>query len=153
MQIEVSRITFYEIGYDTFSSKPFLKYRLVIFDDLNFKNWYRDESLSLKTVGNIVIGRKISLFDQIIEISEYLKALCSQTHLDISEEVNVCVNVCENNVNLNIRSKLQFIIEQLQLAFMNMKHRRYSSDLLSICVFCGKMHHPVYISKYETRVC
>ena len=34
---KISRITFYEIGYETFSSKPFLKYSLVIFDDLNLK--------------------------------------------------------------------------------------------------------------------
>ena len=39
-KIEVSRITFYKITYDTFSSQPFLKHSLVIFDDLNFKIWY-----------------------------------------------------------------------------------------------------------------
>ena len=37
--IELSRITFYDIGYGTFSSKPFLLYSLVIFDDLDFKIW------------------------------------------------------------------------------------------------------------------
>ena len=31
------------IGYDTFSSKSFLKYSLVIFDDSKFKSWYRDD--------------------------------------------------------------------------------------------------------------
>ena len=72
-KVEVSRITFYEIGYDTFSSKPFLKYSLVIFDDLNLKIWYGDEILSLATVANIANGRKISFFDQISEILEYLK--------------------------------------------------------------------------------
>ena len=29
-------------GYDTFSSKPFLKYILVILDDSKF-SWYRDD--------------------------------------------------------------------------------------------------------------
>ena len=53
-KVEISRITFYEIGYDIFSSKPFLKYSLVIFDDLNFKIWYEDESIPLETVANIV---------------------------------------------------------------------------------------------------
>ena len=74
-KIEVSRFTFNDIDYDIFSSKPFLKYSLVIFDNLNFKIWYGDESLSLETVGNIVNGRKISLFDKIIETLEYLKGI------------------------------------------------------------------------------
>ena len=71
-KVEVSRITFYEIGHDTFSSKPFLKYSLAIFDDLNLKIWYGDEILSLATVAKIANGRKISFFDQISEILEYL---------------------------------------------------------------------------------
>ena len=144
---KISRITFYEIGYDTFSSKPFLKYSLVIFDDLNLKIWHGDESLSLETVGNIVNGRKISLFDQITEILEYLKVLCSQPHLDISKEVNVCVQKLKNlkdNVNLNIRSKLLLIVEQLQLAFMNMKHCRYFPDLLPISVFWKNASSTLY---------
>ena len=74
--------------------------------------------MSLETVANIVNGRKISFFDQIIEILEYLNTLSSHPHLDISEEVNVCVQkvkkIEEDNVNLNILLKLQFIIEQLR---------------------------------------
>ena len=48
-----------------------------------------------------------------------------KTNLDISKEVNVYVQKLKNledNVNLIIRPKLQFLVEQLQLAFMNMKH-------------------------------
>ena len=74
--------------------------------------------MSLETVANIVNGRKISFFDQIIEILEYLNTLSSHPHLDISEEVNVCVQkvkkIEEDNVNLNILLKLQFITEQLR---------------------------------------
>ena len=74
--------------------------------------------LSLEIVANIVNGRKISFFDQITEILEYLKTLSSHPHLDISDEVNVCVQKVkkmeEDNVNLNILLKLQFIIEQLR---------------------------------------
>ena len=137
-KIKVSRITFYKIGYNTFLFKySFLKYSLVTFDDLHFKIWYGDESMSLETVANIVSGRKISLFDKIIEILKHLKALCSHPHLDISDEVNACTQKpknLEDNVNLNIRSKLQFIVEQLQLALLNIKHHSYSPNLLSICV-------------------
>ena len=74
--------------------------------------------MSLETVANIVNGRKISFFGQIIQILEYLNALSSHPHLDISDEVNMCVqkvkNMEEDNVNLNILLKLQFIIEQLR---------------------------------------
>ena len=73
--------------------------------------------------------------------------LCSQPHLDISEEVNVCVQKLKNledNVNLNIRSKLLLIVEQLQLAFMNMKHRRYFPDLLPISVFWKNASSTLY---------
>ena len=74
--------------------------------------------MSLETVASIVNGRKIIFFDQIIEILEYLNALSSHPHLDISDEVNVCVQkvkkIEEDNVNLNILLKLQFIIEQLR---------------------------------------
>ena len=49
---------------------------------------------------------------------EYLNALSSHPHLDISDEVNVCVEKVKkmegDNVNLNILLKLQFIIEQLR---------------------------------------
>ena len=103
--------------------------------------------MSFETVENIVNGRKISLFDQITEILKCLKVSCSQPHLDISEEVNVCVQKLKNledNVNLNIRSKLQLIVEQLQLAFMNMKHRRYSPHLLSICVLWENASSSLY---------
>ena len=62
--------------------------------------------MSLETVANIVNRRKISLFDQTIEILKYLNALCSHLHLDVSDEVNVCAQKLKNledNVNLNIR--------------------------------------------------
>ena len=75
--------------------------------------------MSLETVANIVNGEKISFFDQITEILEYLNALSSHPHLNISDEVNVCVEKVKkmeaDNVNLNILLKLQFIIEQLRV--------------------------------------
>ena len=62
--------------------------------------------MSLETVANIVNSIKISFSDQIIEILDYLKALSSHPYLDISDEVNLCVqkvkDMEEDNVNLNI---------------------------------------------------
>ena len=95
-----------------------------------------------------VCSRKISLFNQIIEILEYLKALCSCPNLNISEEVTLCLQKLKNledNANLNIRPELQFIVEELQLALMNMKYCRYSPDLItSICVLWEKASSSLY---------
>ena len=52
-KIELSRATLYKIGSDTFSSKLFLRYILVIFDDLNIKIWNGDENMSLDTLANL----------------------------------------------------------------------------------------------------
>ena len=60
--------------------------------------------MTLETAANIVNAKKINFFDQLTQISEYLKALCNHSHLNISEEVNVCVQKLKNredNVNLN----------------------------------------------------
>ena len=40
----------------------------------------------------------------------------------------------EDNANLNVQLKLQVIVKQLQLVFMNVKHRWYTPDLLRICI-------------------
>ena len=58
-------------------------------------------------------------------------------YISVNDEVDMCVKRLENlegSVGDIIRSKLQFIIEQLKLAFMHLNRRRYSADLLSICV-------------------
>ena len=58
----------------------------------------------------------------------------------------------ENDVNLNICSKLQFIEEKLQLAFMNIKHRRYSTDLLFICFLRGNTSSSLYKQTRDERL-
>ena len=58
----------------------------------------------------------------------------------------------ENNVNLNIRSKLQFVEEKLQLAFMNIEDRRYSTDLLSICFLRGNTSSSLYKQTRDERL-
>ena len=106
-------------------------------------------------MSSIVSGRNISLFDQIIEIFEYMKALCSHPHFYISDEVNMFVRKLkhlEYNVNLNIRSKLQFIKKQLQFAFINIKHRRYSTDLLSVCILWGNVSSSLYKQTRDERL-
>lgn len=50
----------------------------------------------------------------------------------------------EDNVDLNISLKLQFIVEQLQLVFKNTKHYRYFPNLLSICDLCENISSSLY---------
>ena len=58
----------------------------------------------------------ISMLEKSVCSIKSLTALCSHPNLNISDEINVYVRNLQNlgdNVNLNIRSKLQFIIKQL----------------------------------------
>ena len=56
--------------------------------------------------------------------------------MSIQDGVDECVSRIEKLTKLaddSIRPKLIFVMHQLQLAFMQIKHHRYSSDLLSTC--------------------
>ena len=144
---EVYQITFYELENDNVSSKPSIKYSLIIFDDMTFKIWYGGNLIPSDTIPHIVKSNKISLLNEIIEIMDYLKKL-NNSNPSIPDEVNTCVQrlrKLEGEVDTVIRSKLQFIIEQLQLAFMHIKHRRYSPDLLSTCVLWENTSSNLYI--------
>ena len=68
----VSQLTFYELGYDNVSSKPSIKYSLVIFDDMTFKIWYDENVIPLDTIPHIVKSNKLSLLNEIIEINDGL---------------------------------------------------------------------------------
>ena len=46
---------------------------------------------------------------------EYMKALCSHSHLHVSGEVDICIRKLKNlEINMNINIHSQFIVEQLQ---------------------------------------
>ena len=51
---------------------------------------------------------------------------------ELKDSVEKLVRLMDS-VDELVRTKLKFIIEQIQLAFMHVKHRRYSLDLLSTC--------------------
>ena len=136
-KIEDTQVTFYDIESDVLSSMPVVKFSLVIFSDLTFKIWHKGKVISYDKLSNIIKGKKITLIDDIVNIMAYLSGLNNPHPLDITSEVNVCVQILqslEEYVDGSTRPKLQFIVEQLQLAFMNINHRRYSADLLSTCV-------------------
>ena len=133
--IDESKIVFYGIDYDTFT-KPYIKYSFDIFDDLTFKLWHEDVTLDARNYLHIVETNKLSYFSQIERFLELLPNLNCPA-ISINEEINNCVQKLDNlakNVDESIHPKLQFIIEQLKLAFMHIKHHRYSVDLLSMCV-------------------
>ena len=134
-RIDESNIVFYGIDYDTFT-KPYIKYSFVIFDDLTFKLWHEDVTLDARNYLHIVESNKLCYFSQIERFLELLTNLNCPA-ISINDEINNCVQKLDNlakNVDESIQPKLQFIIEQLKLTFMHIKHRRYSADLLSICM-------------------
>ena len=107
---------------------------------MTFKIWYGENVILLDTIPHIVKSNKMSLLNEIIEMMDYLKKQCNFS-LSIPDEVNMGVQRLRNleeEVDAVIRSKLQIIIEQLQLAFMHIKHCRYSPDVLSNCVLWDK---------------
>ena len=72
--------------------------------------------------------------------------LCSHVHLNISNEVDVFVwklKNLEDNVNLCIRLKLQFIEEQLQLAIM----KNYNHEYKRSSIFRRFIIHLCFIGK------
>ena len=71
------------------------------------QNWVGIEMMSLETVANIVNEEKISFFDQITGILEYLNALSSHPHLDISDEF---LTKC---ILLNVVSSLDLMINYM----------------------------------------
>ena len=71
------------------------------------QNWVGIEMMSLETVANVVNEEKISFFDQITGILEYLNALSSHPHLDISDEF---LTKC---ILLNVVSSLDLMINYM----------------------------------------
>ena len=83
---------------------------------------------------SVVNENKISYFYNIVKILEHLQIIEFPMSQD---EVDECVSRIEKLTKLAdelIQPKLIFVMHQLQLAFMHIKHHRYSSNLLSTCV-------------------
>ena len=94
--------------------------------------------ISPETVSDFVKCSKIQYFSDITYILQYIQKIDTNYESPpINDQVNACIEKLEkleHLVDQHIRPKLVFIIKQLKLAFMNSYHRRYSADLLSVCV-------------------
>ena len=76
---------------------------------------------------------KIEYFAQIVQILEHLENINDEKlEEDIKFYIEKLKNFeCKDDL---MRSKLDFLLEQIEPAFMHVQHRRYSPDLLSMCV-------------------
>ena len=107
--------------------------------------------MSLETVANIVNGRKISFFDQIIEILEYLNVLSSHPHLDISDEVNVCILEKKNTEIFPCGAVLLYvldvafiealILQETSSALKNLSLRACLQDYIASSIFSRSIIH------------
>ena len=112
--------------------KPFVKYSLIITSDLRFQCHYHDIRLPFSRFNEIgVKSRKISLFSEIVQILEYLENINNEKP---QEDVTFFIEKLKQ-IECDDQSTIRkfFLVEQLELAFMHIQHRRYYSDLLSMC--------------------
>ena len=96
-------------------------------------------------------GRKITLFAEIVQILGHLENINKEKPC---EDVNYFVErlkllECEDP---SIKYKLEVLIEQLELAFMSIQHRRYSPQLLSMCVLWENTSSAIYKQLREEGV-
>ena len=134
-RIDESKIGFYGIDYDTFT-KPCIKYNFVIFDDLTFKLWHEDVTLDARNYLRIVETNKLSYFSQIERFLELLPNLNCPA-FSINDEINNCVQKLDNlakDVDESIQPKLQFIIEQLKLAYAHQASSLFCGFIVNVCV-------------------
>ena len=115
--------------------KPQIEFSLTIDAVLNFYCFHEDRripKLRLKELG--LETKNINLFSQIVNILNYLESLpmVPFDHHNIQMLISDLKEIPVADDAL--KSKLDFLIEQIELAYMHTNHRRYSPELLSICV-------------------
>ena len=115
---------------------PIVIHALVAADNMTFKAW-NDGKTVPKTRFKQISTDKLFSFNEILQIIEVLENLNVQEPIpDPLEEAKCFVTLLKtlDYPNDGLFQKVMFAIEQLELAFMHNKHRRYSSGLLSSCV-------------------
>ena len=150
--VDDDRAIFYQLEGNKNDLQPSVKYNLVITSELLFYCYYRDIRLPFSRFNKIGIKRrKITLFAEIVQILDHLENINEEKPC---EDVNYFVErlkllECEDP---SIKYKLQFLVEQLELAFMSIQHRRYSPELLSMCVLWENTFSALYKQLREEGV-
>ena len=132
--IKETQITFYAIEVNEKELKPYIKYSLVINHILQFQCFYYNTRIHYDQFEGILKRNEdITYFTEIVEI---LKTLENMNEEELQEDIKFHIEKLKQFQGIEgfVRSKLDFLVEQIELAFMHVKHRRYSSDLLSMCV-------------------
>ena len=143
-----NKITICGISVDN-EGLPKVKYTLLINQDLKFKVWHDEKNVPSRRYEHILKGKAFSYFNEIIQVIEYLQdiIISSTTNVDEARYHIELLNDIEYP-DESLRLKLMFLIEQMKLAFMHIKHRRYSSELL---VYFGRIHLLTCIDRYARK--
>ena len=129
------KLCFYNIEIAKNEANPFITYSLIIDSDLVFTCFKYESWVSHKKIGNFdKKENKIHNFTEIISILKYLQ-YNDVTSL-YTEEIKYYIEKLKllKPSNDHVRSKLLFLLEQLELSIVHDNHRRYSSELLYLCV-------------------
>ena len=110
-----------------------IKYSLNVDNNLRFQCYHHEQRVPCSQFTEIAKECKIKYFSQGVRILKHLDIIKGEK---IKDEVNFHVEKlkqfeCPDDVT---SSKLNFLVEQIELAFMHSQHLRYSPTLLSMCV-------------------
>ena len=144
MTVFKDELVFYKIEIDAKNLKPMLKYSLTITSDLQFQCYHSNIRIRCCHFNDLgVRDSKINLFSQIELV---LKKLDNMNDEQPDEDIEFYIENLRKYEckDASVRSKLDFLIEQIQIAFMHVQHRRYSSELLSMCVLWENTSSTLY---------
>ena len=133
MTVNDNYVTFYRVDLNNEDLKTVIKYSLTIDPRLHFQCYHYDRPIPYCRLSDVdVTDGKIEYFAQIVQILEHLENINDEK---LAEDIKFYIEKlknfeCEDDL---MRSKLDFLPEQIELAFMHVQHRRYSPDLLSTC--------------------
>lgn len=149
---EQGKIVFASIA-TTELGKAFVKYSLTVEEDLSFSLWSDGLEVPSKKVSHIVEQqeKKIRRCSDVANVLAFLKHYQSVPRelLDIIELCTTLLQAAAQECCSRTAVKLEFIIEQLQLAQKSNQQRKYSPALLS----SAAMWHNVSPGMTITKLC
>ena len=147
-------VVIYKIHVINGDLKPAVKYSVTIDSNFSFQCYLNDKRIPYTHFASIGISNgKIKLFSQISHILDVLDSSVIETKSDNDLLLSHIEGLKQfETTNEKLRSKLNFLIEQLELACMHIQHRRYSPALLSMCVLWENASSNLYQQIREENV-
>nr|XP_040576685.1 uncharacterized protein LOC121125554 isoform X1 [Lepeophtheirus salmonis]XP_040576686.1 uncharacterized protein LOC121125554 isoform X1 [Lepeophtheirus salmonis] len=109
-----------------------IRFSLKVQENLEIQLYHQTMQIPLSDVSHICKESKITATSQVGSLLSYLKSLTCSKKLIINKAVELLESVVLDQVS-EVRH-VDFIIEQLKLAFTTPKQRRYSQGLLTSCL-------------------